>query len=721
VRGTTPTTPEIDALKQKRDALKAKLPAVDKSISDAQYNTQRAKALQKQIVDLDAQIKSGVKTEREIKARNVSPEVAKLIEKRDQLKSQHTEVFGKPEMSDAKRLQLWKKNADTRIAFLKGEQEAPTKREPIELDAEGRKLQTQIALLKSKVDLTDAEIEKIANLTKAVADTRAKLEGNQRAPLGKPTDAEIAYATADVALSNYVNKLKIKAGRTSPQEFREADWKGKGKIMARGALKLAMEHPGFTKNILASLDASATALTGWRFAWAHPKLWAKNALKGQSDLIQTFGNRPVADALKIDIQGRPNQINGTYKKMGLDVSAREEDFPMENPFGRLAQTIDKIPSKGNLDPRNIGKQALKVVPNAFVASENAFVGFQHRNRADLADLLLPRFEEKPRTEMDYKNLGRLINGLTGRGYLGKDVEKASQVVNLLMFAPRFLKSELDALGHMVTGGATIPEMAQAALGKEGGNKGTNFVRVEALKNLVKFVSGTATVLAMANALKPGSVEFDPRSSDFGKIKIGNTRFDVSGHMASLVTLAARLATSESKSGKTGKITKLNEKDKDGKKKWGTMTTLNIFENYVEGKASPYGHLFLDWLEGEDFDGNPVDLKTYKSWDRAMTNMHKPLPIKNVEELLNDPNAAPLWAGIIADYFGVTTNTYGGAKHVQRLIDEARKRGDEKEVERLKPILIEEQKIEAKKDAERKADVKGGDAPTQPQAMPMNQK
>jgi len=739
----TPTNPVIEKLKTERDALKAKLPAVDKSISDEQYNTQRAKALQKQIADLNEQIQSGVKKDRVTQARKLSPEVERLATQRDALKAQYDEVFGKPEMSTAKRLQAWKQQAENRIAILKGEKEAPIKGEPIttKLDAEGQKLQMQINLLKSKVDLTDAEIEKIAELTKNVADTRAKLEGNQRTPLGKPTDAEIAYATADVALSKYVDDLKIKAGRTSPREFREANWKGKAKIAARGALKLAMEHPGFTKNILASLDASATALTGWRFAWAHPKLWAKNALKGQADLIKTFGNQPVADALKIDIQGRPNQINGTYKKMGLDVSAREEDFPMENPFGRLAQTIDKIPSKGNLDPRNIGKQALKVVPNAFVASENAFVGFQHRNRADLADLLLPRFEKNPRTDTDYQNLGRFINGLTGRGYLGKNVEKASQVVNLLMFAPRFLKSELDAVGHIITGGATIPELATAMLGKEGGNKGTNFVRVEAAKDLAQFVAGTATVLALANMFNPGSVEFDPRSSDFGKIKIGNTRFDVSGHMASLVTLAARLITSETKSGKTGEISKLNEKDKKGKQKWGGRTTLDVFEDYVEGKASPYGHFFLDWFKGEDFDGNPVDLTSYKSWDRAMTNMHKPLPIKNVEELLNDPNAAPLWAGIIADYFGVTTNTYGGAKHVQRLIDEARKRGDEKEVERLQPILIESQKIEAKKDLTRKEEINAntkrregirnffntliGDPPKEPEApkggMPMQKK
>jgi len=710
-------------LKAKRDALRKELdevvPKIKKGISDEKYNEQRAKSLHKQIADLDAQIKSGVKTEREIKARDISPEVAKLIAERDKLKVQYTDVFGKPEMSDAKRLQLWKKNADTRIAILKGAKEAPTKREPIELDAEGRTLQTQISLLKSKVDVTDAEIEKIVELTKNVADARAQLEGHRRTPLGKATPEETAYATASVMLSNYVDNLKFKAGRARLAEIQEADTKGKLKIFARGAMKLALEHPGFTKNILASLDASATALTGWRMGWAHPKIWAKNAAKAQADIVKTFGNQPVADALKIDIQGRPNQTNGTYKKMGLDVSAREEDFPMQNPFGRLGAVIDKIPAKKGWTPTQVGKQALKTVPNAFVASENAFVGFQHRNRADVADLLLPRFESTPRTEMDYKNLGRMINGLTGRGYLGKNVEKAATVVNLLMFAPRFLKSELDAFGHIITGGATVPEMVQAALGKKDGNAGTNFVRVEALKNLVKFVSGTATVLAMANALKPGSVDFDPRSTDFGKIKIGNSRIDVSGHMGSLFTLAARIASGETKSGTTGKITKLNEKDKKGKNKWGGRTTLDIFEDYVEGKASPYGHFFLDWLKGEDFNGNPVDLKTYASWDRAITNMHTPLPIKNVEELLADPNAMPLWAGIIADYFGATTNTYGGSKHVQRLINEARERGDKKEVERLQPILIEEQKLEAAKDAKRQAEL--GMPVVQPQGMPMQKK
>jgi len=40
---------------------------------------------------------------------------------------------------------------------------------------------------------------------------------------------------------------------------------------------------------------------------------------------------------------------------------------------------------------------------------------------------------------------------------------------------------------------------------------------------MRAVLGTAAVLTIAKALKPGSVEDDPRSADFGKIKIGNTR------------------------------------------------------------------------------------------------------------------------------------------------------------------------------------------------------
>lgn len=146
-----------------------------------------------------------------------------------------------------------------------------------------------------------------------------------------------------------------------------------------------------------------------------------------------------------------------------------------------------------------------------------------------------------------KDIGKLVNSLTGRGYLGQ-AEKVAGVVNNIFFSPRFMKANIDTL--------TAHQLSQGV---------TPFVRKQAAKNLLKIATATAGILYTAEAIRPGSVDFDPRSTDFGKIKIGNTRFDVTGGMSSLVVLGARLLPTmhdgvwgQYAKTSTGKMTNLND-------------------------------------------------------------------------------------------------------------------------------------------------------------------
>jgi hypothetical protein len=153
-----------------------------------------------------------------------------------------------------------------------------------------------------------------------------------------------------------------------------------------------------------------------------------------------------------------------------------------------------------------------LIGRAYKASENAYGGFVHKTRADIFDkyIEIAKKNDVELTDNELINIGRLVNALTGRGYLGK-LEGAAETVNTIFFAPRNLKSHFDVLGgQILTGGASLSEI------KNGENKGSNFVRIEAAKNLVKIVAGTALVLLIAKALRPDSVEEDPRSANFGK-------------------------------------------------------------------------------------------------------------------------------------------------------------------------------------------------------------
>ena len=184
---------------------------------------------------------------------------------------------------------------------------------------------------------------------------------------------------------------------------------------------------------------------------------------------------------------------------------------------------------------------------------------------------------------------------------------------------------------------------------------TPFVRKQAALNLRKTVSGIATILGTAHALDPKSVELDPRSADFGKIRIGDTRFDMSAGMGALMVLAARMVTHSSKSSTTGKVSQLNERDKKGNLKFGTTTTGDVFTNFFTNKLSPAASVIKDIWNQSDFNGNKPTI------GGEARNLVLPLPIDNLWSAAQDKKHADLVLTAIADGLGISTNTYGNPK------------------------------------------------------------
>lgn len=398
----------------------------------------------------------------------------------------------------------------------------------------------------------------------------------------------MAYGRARVAFGNYMADLKH--GVKQPITL--------GKTVYNVA--------GFSKAVKAAFDNSALFRQGWKNLFAHPGVWAKNARQSFVDLAQQFGGKAVMDEVNADILSRPNALNGRYQRAKLALGVLEEAYPTALP--------GKIPLLGRL----------------YKASEAAFTAFQYRTRADVFDKYM---EIAERSGVDLteaaqlESIGKLVNSLTARGHLGP-VEPAANVLNVVFFSARKLKADMDFLtAHQFEAGVTP------------------FVRKQAAINLVKVVSGTAAILAIAKAVRPESVDFDPRSANFGKIRVGNTRFDVTAGMGSLATLAARLATMSSKSSTTGKVSPLNSG------KFGATTGTDLVYNFFENKLAPAASIVKDLLKGSDFAGKKPTLAG------ELSNLLVPLPVSNAQELARDPNSAGVVLGMLADMLGISTNTW----------------------------------------------------------------
>ncbi len=456
--------------------------------------------------------------------------------------------------------------------------------------------------------VTPKEAETISTLATKAEEARVAIPDN--APLRSPE--RMKYGARAVALKDYVDAIKEAA-------------KDNRAIRYLNPVTTAELLGGISKSVVASFDNSFFGNQGIKMLFTNPDIWTNSFLRSWGDIAVALRGGDPLKFVHADILSRPNTLNGKFKIGGYELDIlSEEAFPSTIP--------GKIP----------------VLKRLYKASEAAYNGAALRMRADYADRVIKTAERLGVDTTDPEQaigLGRMVNSTTGRGSLdlgpGANLEPSAKVTNALLFSGKFLKSNIDTLFF----GLTDPKIA------------TNKVALAiAAGNTVKIMAGIAGILKTAELLWPGSVEWDPKSSDFGQVKIGDTRFNVSGGMSSIVTLASRLSsirydeklgryTYQTKSSSSGKTSTL------GTGKFGDRTALDVTELFLEGKLSPFAGAIRDMLKSEFYDRTPFTFK------QAAINQITPIPFQTSDDLLKNPNAAPYLAAMIASGLGLGANTY----------------------------------------------------------------
>lgn len=425
------------------------------------------------------------------------------------------------------------------------------------------------------------------------------------------------------------------------------DIKQYGKIFTKAA--------GLTKSLVATLDNSflgrqgiKTLLRGDYGIWARTvALSFKNI---GSELVQKspglFKERSdaIMRTMRADIYSRPNALNGKYTaaKNGYGLGVlHEEAFPSSLP--------ERIPLLGRI----------------FKASETAFNGSALRMRADLTDAIIMNAEKNGVDMLDEKQasaFGNLVTSLTGRGEL-KTFAAAGQPINVFMFAPRFLKANWNTLTAHQFDRLMTPE-----------------AKKEAARSTLRILGSIGALLGVAKMINPDSVDFDPRSTRFGQIQVGSHRYDVTGGMRGLVTLASRITPTYhngewefwTKSASTGKYMKMSQGE------FGEQTALNTFEQFFEGKLSPTGGAIRDIWKGQNFKGEKP------GFVNTTIGLITPISFSLLVEELQKGNDDILLA-MLAENLGVsaTDTTFRGfGKKWDRLREQ---RGDEVYNEALKSV------------------------------------
>lgn len=410
-----------------------------------------------------------------------------------------------------------------------------------------------------------------------------------------------------------------------------------GKVPTEGELQLLNRvfGPEFTKTIMSKMDT-----------WSKIKQTLYQVANVPRSLMASFDlSAPFRQG--IFFIGKPKQFFGSFSRMfgyfgsekafkGLfDEIAQRPTYELMRE-SRLALTeMDAI--LGLREERFMSQMAEKipVIGKVVRASGRAYTGFLDKLRADIFDDLVAKAEGlglKPRDNSYLsKQIAEFVNAGTGRGDLGS-LRSAGPALNAVFFSPRLMASRLKLLN---------PKMYIA---------GDPFVRKQALKSLLSFAGAGFTILTLS---KLGGLEVstDPRSSDFGKIKIGNTRIDIWGGFQQYIRTAYQLIKGETVASTTGKITKVGEGYKP-------LTRLGILARFVETKEAPVLSFTLDLARGQTSYGEKLDVP------KEVKDRFVPMVIQDTIEIAkDDPSLLPLST---LGVFGMGLQTYSQGEYYELL-------------------------------------------------------
>lgn len=370
------------------------------------------------------------------------------------------------------------------------------------------------------------------------------------------------------------------------------------------------------RSIMSSVDFSAPLRQGLVATVSHPVIAAGAA---KEMLSQAFSQQKF-DRWLFDLQNSEDfvlmQQSGLYVSNlhNAKLSAREEQF--------MSNLAEKIPFFGKL----------------IKGSERAYIGYLNKFRADLFRQMVDVLETDGYTFASnpdvFKSAASFVNNATGRGSMTGKMEQAAPLLNTIFFSPRLIASRLNLMNPVYY--AKMPKP----------------VRAMAIKDFALFLSTATSVLALFALSGSGdndedrfTVEIDPRSSDFAKVRTGNVRYDILGGLSQYIRASTQFSMAERKSTTTGEIKAISKEvfPFEGR----TQVALNL----LRSKLAPIPGMAWNLADGEDMVGNSYTWKD--TWKNFV-----PLVSMDIASAVEDKGVKSVLTVGLPAIFGVSVQTYG---------------------------------------------------------------
>ena len=584
-------------------------------------NQTAERRLTNQLKDLQTEIKTMQRLPSSVK--NTSPEysakVKALAQEVKELRKVRDELLGKPGMSDAQRNKLLIKAAEKSLAeyerrIAQNDLFPGSKRVqgPAEADlaaARARRDAAKQALAELKTaerpPRTWEEVALGAMKTRRVNETakmKARLANRdfgdrvKRPPVewdAELTEIDVRFETAKRELNEAIMEHRL-ANMTKAQKLR----------------RLALvEIPGLVKGTTASTDISFFERQGFFQLMAHPI----RTMKGLPAAIRSMKSVAPKDATlgqRIFKRDSPSQLREEAR-----IKNRENyDLAVEAGI----EFTDHGPTKILKQAEEFQGELVGKVP-IVAASGRAHTTGLNRVRMDAFDGLISTLSRfgKP-TLAEAKLIANYVNVTTGRPSVGHGkLAKALVALGPIAWAPRLVYSRFQAV------------TLQPLLARRGGYKGTLKVRALIATEYARTLASLFAIYALAEKagaetpFRSDSKTRDPLSTDFGKIIVGDRRFDILAGLSQAIVFTGRQVRGKKTTGGGKSVSLVGPKV--GYK---GDTRLTVLGSFMRSKLGPIPGAFVDsetFGVGSNFIGEKTTVAS------TIESLTVPLAVRDIYE------------------------------------------------------------------------------------------
>lgn len=599
-------------------------------------------ATRNRISDLEHEIKTRERIVRTRTEMTPDQELEDLRKRRDALLEVHKGLFPKPGATMAQRIAAANRAVDKAIADIEEQLRtgdvSPKKgqKEPVvtpELEAKRARLEAlreqrdAIRALQNPKMTPEQRAEKAykANLLKQIADYRDRMIKSDFDP--KPKKEPRQLSQEELNLKRQLEEVK--------QEFfsKAADYRLANMSPEERLWDAAKETAHLSRAAMTSIDLSAVFRQGGIAAFSHPIL-AKQASKEMLGAL--FSKQSQFDtAEKI----RKHKMYQFAVTAGLSITEEEGKITRQEEayMGRWAKKVPGIKE-----------------------SARAYTTFLNGIRFSLFNHMVSNLKGGQVTADEAKVVARYVNAATGRADLGK-YNKAAANMNMVFFAPRYVASRLQYLGmpFYVLGSRKISGRVKKAILAE-------YARYAiSMGSFLSLTVALGSLLTDDDDEKP-TVEIDPRSTDFLKLKIGDTRIDPMSGLSQIIVFPSKVLGGKEKT-LGGEFRDLRGPGVE----YGKRDTLRVIWDFIRSKMAPVPAAAMtattvDWSTGigKDFLGEDIPVVAFPTKPSIVRDLFAPLSLREVGDAIQARGVPAGTAISILALLGMGGGTYGSKTEYQ---------------------------------------------------------